>query len=253
MSETQKQAIEKKSNASVATMFEADSFAGLKNVKSESVALPILKLLQNGSGEAQKRNENYVEGAEPGMFYNTVTKKLYDGEKGIEVIPVYYKMSYPEWAPFEKAEGRPIHPDRGPEVMSQTKQDSRNKDLLPNGNEIIKTANHFVVVLGDRPEKALMTMKTTQLKTSRQWNSLIENEFETDPSTGKSVPAPRFSRIYKLTSVENSGSFTWHGYSVNLLRKVDNTSLYQMAREFYGSLKRSQVNAESSPQEESNY
>ena len=62
MSETQKQAIEKKSNTSVATMFEADSFAGLKNVKSESVALPILKLLQNGSGEAQKRNENYVEG-----------------------------------------------------------------------------------------------------------------------------------------------------------------------------------------------
>ena len=50
MSETQKQAIEKKSNTSVATMFEADSFAGLKNVKSESVALPILKLLQNGSG-----------------------------------------------------------------------------------------------------------------------------------------------------------------------------------------------------------
>ena len=59
--------------------------------------------------------------------------------------------------------------------------------------------------------------------------------------------------VIELTSVENSGSFTWHGYSVNLLRKVDNTSLYQMAREFYGSLKRSQVNAESSPQEESNY
>ena len=244
----------KKQSGQVATLdFVKDSGMGLENIDKEDLALPFLKLLQAGSFETKKKHAKYVEGAEPGMFYNTVTKKLYDGEKGIEVIPVYYKMSYPEWAPFEKAEGRPIHPDRGPEVMSQTKQDSRNKDLLPNGNEIIKTANHFVVVLGDRPEKALMTMKTTQLKTSRQWNSLIENEFETDPSTGKSVPAPRFSRIYKLTSVENSGSFTWHGYSVNLLRKVDNTSLYQMAREFYGSLKRSHVNAESSPQEESNY
>ena len=47
------------------------------------------------------------------MFYNTVTKKLYSGEKGIEVIPVFYKMTYPEWAPFEKREGRPIHNDRG--------------------------------------------------------------------------------------------------------------------------------------------
>ena len=79
-SETQKQAVAKKSNTAVATMFEADAFAGLENVKSESVALPILKLLQNGSGEAQKRNQNYVEGAEPGMFLNTVTKKLYDGD-----------------------------------------------------------------------------------------------------------------------------------------------------------------------------
>jgi hypothetical protein len=37
-------------------------------VKQDSMALPILKLLQNGSGEAQKRNQNYIEGAEPGML-----------------------------------------------------------------------------------------------------------------------------------------------------------------------------------------
>ena len=81
------------------------------------------------------------------MFYNTVTKKLYNGEKGIEVIPVFYKMTYPEWAPFDKSEGRPIHPDRGPEVMAQTTKQG-TKDVLANGNEIIKTANHFVIILG---------------------------------------------------------------------------------------------------------
>ena len=37
--------------------------------------------------------------------------------------------------------------------MSQTTQNERNKDMLDNGNEIIKTANHFVIILGDRPEK----------------------------------------------------------------------------------------------------
>ena len=36
--------------------------------------------------------------------------------------------------------------------------------MLDNGNEIIKTANHFVIINGERPEKALMTMKSTQLK-----------------------------------------------------------------------------------------
>ena len=61
-----------------------------------------------------------------------------------------------------------------------------------------------------------MTMKSTQLKVSRSWNSLMEDQFEMDPKTGKSVPAPMFSRVYKLNSVENSGSFTWHGYNINL-------------------------------------
>ena len=88
-------------------LFRDDAHKGFENVRQESLALPILKLLQNGSGEAQKRNQNYVEGAEPGMFLNIVTKKLYDGDKGITVIPCYYKMEYQEWAEFGTGSGRP--------------------------------------------------------------------------------------------------------------------------------------------------
>jgi len=243
-----------KQGGALATLdFVSDSGMGLENIDKSDLALPFLKLLQSGSDETKKKHAKYVEGAEAGMFYNTVTKKLYSGEKGIDVIPVFYKMTYPEWAPFEKREGRPIHNDRGPGIMSQTTQNDRNKDMLTNGNEIIKTANHFVNILGDRPEKALMTMKSTQLKVSRNWNSLCENEFETDTKTGKSVPAPMFSRVYKLNSVENSGSFTWHGYNVNLLRKVDDAGIYQMARDFHNSLKKGQAKAEAYSEEESNY
>ena len=246
--------VAKQEGGSLATLdFVSDSGMGLENVDKQDLALPFLKLLQSGSDETKKKHAKYVEGAEAGMFYNTVTKKLYNGEKGIEVIPVFYKMTYPEWAPFEKREGRPIHNDRGPGIMSKVTQNDRNKDMLDNGNEIIKTANHFVVINGERPEKALMTMKSTQLKVSRQWNSLMENKFEKDPSTGKSLQAPTFSRIYKLNSVENTGSFTWHGYNVSMVRKVDNAGLYQMARDFYNSLKNSQQKAAAVTQEESNY
>ena len=90
-----KQVATKKENLPSASLFEADAQAGFENVKTESLAPPILKLLQNGSAEAQKRNQNYVEGAEPGMFLNTVTKQLYDGDKGIQVIPCHYKLEYP--------------------------------------------------------------------------------------------------------------------------------------------------------------
>jgi hypothetical protein len=98
-------------------------------------------------------------------------------------------------------------------------------------------------------------MKSTQLKVSRGWNSLMEDQFEINPKTSKSVPAPVFSRIYKLNSVENSGSFTWHGYKVSMLKKVDDAGLYQMARDFHNSLKNAQSKtaAASTEENKSNY
>ena len=218
--ETRDVTVKKEGNLPAELNFIQDAGAGLENMDKDDLALPFLKLLQTGSDETKKKHANYVEGAEAGMFYNTVTKKLYSGEKG-------------------------------PEILAKTKKDSTGKDVLENGNQILKTANHFVIINGERPEKALMAMKSTQLKVSRGWNSLIKDEFETDPQTKKSIPAPSFSRIYKLNSVENSGSFTWHGYKVSLLRKVDNTVIYQMAREFHKSLKAS--NAKAAAKEESNY
>jgi hypothetical protein len=127
------------------SLFEADAKLGLENMDQDDLALPFLKLLQNSSDETKKKHASYVDGAEPGMFYNTVTKKLYDGAKGIEVIPCYYKLTFPEWAPFERK--------------------------------------------------------------------------------------------------EISGNFTWYGYAVKLLRKVDNVDLYQHAKAFHASLKSVQAKA----------
>ena len=246
-----------KKEGAIATLdFESDSGMGLENIDKGDLALPFLKLLQSGSYETKKKHAKYVEGAEAGMFYNTVTKKLYSGEKGIQVIPCFYKMTYPEWAPFDKSEGRPISPDRGPEVMAQTTKGTGTKDVLSNGNEIIKTANHFVIILGDKPEKALMSLKTTQLKTSRGWNSLMDNEMIVSKTSGKSIPAPAFSRVYKINSVENTGNFTWHGMTVNLVRPVENAEIYSMAKDFNLALHKSNVAAasvEPTPTTESNY
>ena len=254
MSEETGNVTTKQSGALAKLDFVADSGMGLENMDKGDLALPFLKLLQSGSDETKKKHAKYVDGAEAGMFYNTVTKKLYDGEKGIEVIPVFYKMTYPEWAPFERREGRPISNDRGPEILKETTQTNSNKDVLSNGNEIIKTANHFVIINGERPEKALMTMKSTQLKVSRGWNSLMEDQFETDPKTGKSIPAPMFSRIYRLKSVENAGSnFSWHGYNIAMLKKVDDIAIYQMARDFYNSLKNVQQKTATVSEDKANY
>jgi len=244
----------KKEGALATLNFEEHAGKGLENIDKDDLALPFLKLLQSGSYETKKKHAKYVDGAAAGMFYNTVTKKLYDGEKGINVIPCFYKMTYPEWAPFDRSEGRPVHPDRGPEIMAQTTKNG-TKDVLANGNEIIKTANHFVILVGEKPEKALMPLKTTQLKTSRGWNSLMDNEVIIQQGTGKSIPAPAFSRIYHVKSVENSGNFTWHGMTVSLVKPVDNAEIFSMAVEFNAALQKSNIAAASveTNKVESNY
>ena len=237
MSDEKQMTLKKEAGLPSTILFEDDAAAGFENVKTTSLALPILKLLQNGSGEAQRRNQNYVEGAEPGMFLNIVTKKLYDGAKGIEVIPCHYKLEYQEWADFGTGSNRPenIYADDS-EILSKTTKDGSGKDRLDNGNYILTVGQHYILIAdGDSIEQALVSMSSSQGKISRGWNSMMLSiTFE-----GKNGPynPSSFSHSYKLTSVLNSGKGNqWYGYNVTKIGPVKNEALYERAKKFYTSL-----------------
>ena len=217
-------------------LYEGDAHAGFENVNTTSLALPILKLLQNGSGEAQKRNQNYVEGAEPGMFLNTVTKKTYDGANGIEVIPCHYKLEFQEWADFGTGSGRPENIyDANSDILSKTKNEM-GKDRLDNGNYILTVGQHYVLILdGNSTENALISMSSSQGKVSRKWNSMMMS-ITLDGKNGPYTP-PSFSHKYKLTSVLNSGKGNqWYGFNVVKVGPVEESALYERAKKFYTSL-----------------
>jgi hypothetical protein len=217
-------------------LYEGDAHAGFENVNTTSLALPILKLLQNGSGEAQKRNQNYVEGAEPGMFLNTVTKKLYDGAKGIEVIPCHYKLEYQEWADFGTGSGRPENIfDANSDILSKTKNEN-GKDRLENGNYIQTVGQHYVLIRdGNSTENALISMSSSQGKVSRKWNSMMMS-ITLDGKNGPYTP-PSFSHKYKINSVLNSGKGNqWYGFNVTKIGPVEEPTLYERAKKFYTSL-----------------
>ena len=220
-------------------LFEADAKLGFENIDQESLALPILKLLQNGSGEAQKRNANYVEGAEPGMFFNTVTRKLYDGDKGIQVIPCHYRLEYQEWADFGTGSGRPenIYPASS-DILSKTTKDAMGKDRLPNGNYIQKTSQHFVIITdGNSAETALISMYSSQAKVSRKWNSMMMS-ITKNGKDGPYTPPP-FSHYYKISSVENTGKGNqWYGYNIVKVGEVTDANVYKRAKTFYESCRR---------------
>ena len=237
------QVTEKKSAGLPANMFEDDAAKGLGAIGQEDLALPFLKILGQLSPEVNKRDGKYVEGAEPGMIFNSVSGDLYDGAKGIDVIPAYYKLEYVELKDRGEGAGGPVavH-DSSSDIMSQTKADANYKDRLPNGNYVEKTASHFVIITGDSPTTALISMKSTQLKISRKWNSMMSG-IKLKGKNGLYTPAS-FSHIYKLKTTQMSNDKgTWFGWEVSKVGPITDASIYQQAKTFSDSISKGAVKA----------
>ena len=237
------QVAEKKSAPLPSNMFEEDAAKGLGNIGQQDLALPFLKILGQLSPEVNKRDGKYVEGAEPGMIYNSVSGDLYDGAKGIDVIPAFYKLEYVEWKDRGEGSGGPVavH-DSSSDIMSQTKADAIFKDRLPNGNYVEKTASHFVIITGDSPTTALISMKSTQLKISRKWNSMMSG-IKLKGKNGLFTPAS-FSHIYRLKTTQMSNDKgTWFGWDVSKVGPITDTSLYQQAKTFSDNISKGSVKA----------
>jgi len=236
------QVIKKEEAGALATnLFEADANAGSQNMTQEDLALPFLKVLGQLSPEVNKRDGKYVEGAEPGMILNTVTNEIFDGTKGIQVLPVFYERKYVEWQERGEGKGAPvaIH-NAESDIMSQTTRDKSYKDRLPNGNYIENTANHFVVILGDSPQTALISMKATQLKVSRKWNSIMMG-LKLTGKNGLFTP-PTYSHIYNLKTVQMSNDKgTWFGWEVSKVGPISDNGVYEIAKNFAERLSKGQV------------
>ena len=237
------QVAEKKTAGLPSNIFEDDAAKGLGAIGQEDLALPFLKILGQLSPEVNKRDGKYVEGAEPGMIYNSVSGDLYDGVKGIDVIPCFYKLEYIEWKDRGEGPGAPVAIyDSSSDIMSKTTPDANYKDRLPNGNYIEKTASHFVIVSGDNPSTALISMKSTQLKISRKWNSMMSG-IKMKGKNGLFTPAS-FSHIYRLKTTQMSNDKgTWFGWEVSKVGPVTDQSLYSQAKSFSENISKGNVKA----------
>jgi hypothetical protein len=243
MSEVQ----EKKKNEISTNLFEADAGQGL-NMTQEDLALPFLKVLGQLSPECNKRDAKHVEGAEPGMIINTVTGEVYDGVKGIDVVPVHYKRQHIEWQDRGESQGAPVKIYDAGDDLPSTTRDKFNKDRLANGNYLENTASHFVVILGDSPTTALLSMKATQLKVSRKWNSMMMG-LKMQGKNGMFTP-PTYSHIYKLKTVQQSNDKgTWFGWDVSRVGPISDPGIYKIAKDFGANVSKGDVKVKHGEQE----
>ena len=230
-------------------IFEADANQGAQNIAQDDLALPFLKVLGQLSPEINSRDAKYIKGAQPGMILNTVTGDYYDGEKGIDVLPVFYKRQYIEWQDRGASMGAPvaIH-EVDSDLLSKVTRDKSNKDRLPNGNYLENTASHFVILMGDTPTTALISMKATQLKISRKWNSMMMG-IKMQGKNGLFTP-PTYSHIYNLKTVQMSNDKgTWFGWDVSKVGPVQDKSVYDIAKNFAERVGKGEIEAKHGTEE----
>ena len=223
-----------KSDVALTSMFEEDKAGGMDQMGQGDFAMPFLRVLGQLSPEVNERDAKYVSGAKAGMIFNTVTKQAYDGVEGVNVIPCGYKREYVEWSDRGEGTSAPvaIH-SVASGIINDATRGADYKDRLPNGNNLENTASYFVM-LPDM-QQALITMKSTQLKVSRSWNSMM-NSIKLQGKNGLFTPAA-YSHVYKLSTVQQSNDKgTWFGWNIEKVGPVQDKNMYEAAKQFASSV-----------------
>ena len=101
---------------------DLESFAnmGMEEMTAEDLSVPYLRILAQLSPQVNKRDGAYVQGAEAGMIFNTVSNEVYDGEQGILVVPCYFNRRLVEWKPRASGGGLVASYDGGHPIKTTT-------------------------------------------------------------------------------------------------------------------------------------
>ena len=214
-------------------LFEADAGLGMENLGQEDLSLPFLKIVESNS-PILKSDDN----VKLGNIFNSATNRVYGN--GIKVVPCAYQRRFLEWKPRGQGSGAPENiykPEDQRPVVKRDKNDNKDYVVDGDGSYIEETHQHFVIIINEdgSRETALIAMKSTQLKKSRKWNSMIS----TTMIKGKNGPfqAPRCSHIYDIKTVsEDNSKGSWYGWEVSREGPIQDANLYSQCKAFAQSV-----------------
>lgn len=171
---------------------QADTPTGNENISASDLAIPYISLLQSLSKPCVKGNAEYVKGAEPGMFYNTVSKEL---SSEFTCANMFVKTVYV--CNKKKELGEDYQGEHTSEDEAIAHLESQG--LNPNDYAVTETAKHMLAIIdpdtGKLKTAAVMSLRSSGLKTSRNWNTQILANYPN---------ADRFAGIWKVTAIMQS-------------------------------------------------
>lgn len=194
--------------------------AGSEDVSTRDMILPRVDVLQALSPQIKKSDPKYIEGAEQGQFFNTVTGQLYGDE--VTFVPILFRKEYVLWR-LRKAGGGFVGAFKTLEEAEQARSALQN----PDDHESVESHQHFALLKTEAGwEEAVFSMTKSKLKVSRALNTLVQI-----------AGVDRFAKAYRLNAVEadKNGESYW-SYMAHPVGFVDK-ELYERGKGLYELIK----------------
>lgn len=209
-----------------------DTERGSENVGRDDLTIPRIGLIQDLSPQHKKNKPEYIEGAEPGLLFNTVTNKLYGSS--LLFVPVTYIKEYIIWkdqaagggfcgafASLKEAEEEFDKQGYGGETV---KVNGVEKPAY----EIVDTAQHYGMIINEdgSVEEVVSSMSKSMMKVSRKLNSMV-----------KLAGGDRFSRAYRIDAVEDQNSAGQDYWNINVTQLgFVSENVYKQGEKMYESI-----------------
>lgn len=194
-----------------------DAGTGFEGTKGSDLSIPFLAILQSNSPQVE---EGTVEGAKPGMLFNTVTGELIDGAEGFVFLPVHKEHAYVEWVPRTKGGGFVALHDPDDQLIRDAKAASDQtfgRIPLDNGNELTETHYVYGLILdadgGSTVSFGVISFTSTKIKPYRDWF--------TSMYTLKGRPPLFANRARIKTTKQKNEKGTYFNFHIEPLRKAN--------------------------------
>lgn len=179
------------------------SNAGNEDVGMDQMVIPRIEIIQALSPQRNKNKPEYIEGAEEGMMFNTVTQQLLDSP--LSIVPVMFKVEHLVWGDRkQKMEGFfGSYPTFQEADAARLTEEDADKLVV---NE---THQHYVLFDAGNGQwqEAVISCARSKIKCSKNWNSTI-----------RMLGGPRFARTYELSVVgdQNAAGEDFLNYAKSL-------------------------------------
>lgn len=236
--------------------FEGDAGKGMEGATQESFAIPFLSVLQKGSPQVDEASGVSIEGAKQGMFFENVTGRMFDGKKGVLVIPCAYRRVFLRWGP-KGSPGSGFKGELLPEEVANLRAAGKLIEVdrkllfpLPDGELNVEKCdraadvrNHYCLLVDEETgawTQVLMSLASTQIKKSKMLMSALA-AVQLNGAAGRYTPATWANRVRVTTIPEQNDKGNWMGVRFEIAGQVSNAAMYAAGRAFNESVRAGKV------------